>query len=172
MDDPRAGPDERPPKAVEIVVRQGRAEDLEPAFELWRRVEAARRRAPPPPISASRVRGYARRAGAFLVVADSARDGLVGMALVTPPEPRPSEEVAALQMVFVDPERWGEGVGGRLVAAALAEARARGFGRARLWAHADDERARRLYEGRGFGRSGPRVAGESGEPIVPYERPL
>jgi hypothetical protein len=66
-------------------------------------------------------------------------------------------------MVFVAPERWGEGIGCKLVAAALAEAKTRGFERAQRWAHADDERACRLYEGRGFGRTGPRVAGESGE---------
>ena len=67
-----------------------------------------------------RVRGYARRKGAFLLVADAAGE-VVGMA---------------------------------------------------LWTPANDERVGRLYEGRGFGRTGTRLAGESGEPIVLYERPL
>ena len=93
------------------------------------------------------------------------------MALVTPASSRPAE-VAFVQMVFVAPERWGKGIGCRLVAAVLGEAKARGFERAQLWAHAEDERARRLYEGRGFGRTGFRKAGDSGEPIVLYERPL
>jgi len=170
MDDSRARPDEQPPISGRIVVRRGRAEDLEPAFALWWRAEGARRHGPPPSVSVERVRGYARRTGAFLLVADSAGE-VVGMALVMPASSRPLE-VAVVQMVFVAPERWGGGIGGRLVAAALAEARTRGFERAQLWTHADDERVRRLYEGHGFGRSWPRVIGESGEPIVLYERPL
>ncbi|MBA3615912.1 MAG: GNAT family N-acetyltransferase [Rubrobacteraceae bacterium] len=93
------------------------------------------------------------------------------MALVTPASSRPTV-VAVVQMVFVAPERWGEGIGGRLDGAAIAEARTRGFEQAKLWTHADDERVRRLYEGRSFGRAGSRVVGESGEPIVLYERPL
>ena len=107
----------------------------------------------------------------FLLVAESTGE-VAGMALVTPATSRPPE-VAVVQMVFVASERWGEGIGGRLVdTTGLAEARVRGFERALLWTHDDDERVRRLTEGRGFGRTGPQVAGESGEPIVSYERPL
>ena len=170
MDAPRARPDEQHAIAGGIVVRRGQAEDLEPAFALWWRAENTRRHGPPPPTSVERVRGYARRKGAFLLVAEAAGE-VVGMALVTPASSSPSE-VAVVQMVFVAPERWGEGIGGELLAAALAEARTRGFERVKLWTHADDERVRRLYEGCGFGRTGPRLAGESGEPIVLYERPL
>jgi GNAT superfamily N-acetyltransferase len=53
------------------------------------------------------------------------------MALVTPASSSPSE-VAVVQMVFVAPERCGEGIGGELLAAALAEARTRGFERVKL----------------------------------------
>jgi len=70
-------------------------------------------------------------------------------------------------MVFVAPERWG--VGGRLVDALLAEAR--GYDRAQLWTQADNPGARRLYEGRGFRRSG-REKDELGERILHYERTL
>ena len=170
MEDPRARPDEQAPMASGTFVRRGHAKDLEPAFAVWWRAESARRHGPPPSPSVERVRGYARRTGAFLLVADSAGE-VVGMALVTPASSRPAE-VAVVQMVFVAPERWGEGIGGKLVDAALAEARTRGFERAQLWTHADDERARRLYEGHGFGRTGARMAGESGGPIVLYELPL
>ncbi len=170
MEDCRARLDEHPPMAARVVVRRGHAEDFDPAFALWWRAESARRHGPPPAVSVERVRGYARRAGAFLLVADSAGE-IVGMALVTPASSRPTE-VAVVQMVFVAPERWSEGIGGKLLAASLAEARTRGFEQVKLWTHADDERVRRLYEGRGFRRTGPRVAGESGEPIVLYERPL
>ncbi len=170
MDASRARPDEQHAMAGGIVVRRGRAEDLEPAFTLWWRAESTRRHGPPPSISVERVRGYARRKGAFLLVADAVGE-VVSMALVTPASSRPSE-VAVVQMVFVAPERWGKGIGRKLLGAALAEARTRGFERVKLWTHADDERVRRLYEGHGFGRTGARLAGESGEPIVHYERPL
>ena len=159
MEDSRARPDERPTIAARVEVRHGHAKDFDPAFALWRRAESARRGGPPPSVSVERVLGYARRTRAFLQVADSAGE-LVGMALVTPASSRPAE-VAVVQMVFVAPKRWGESIGDKLVAAALGEAKTRGF-----------ERARRLYEGRGFGRTGPRVAGESGEPVVLYERTL
>jgi GNAT superfamily N-acetyltransferase len=170
MEDSRARPAERPPIAARVEVRRGHAKDFDPAFALWRRAESARRKGPPPSVVVERVLGYARRSGAFLQVADSGGE-VVGMALVTPASSRPAE-VAFVQMVFVAPERWGEGIGGRLVAAVLGEAKARGFERAQLWVQAEDERTRRLYEGRGFGRTGFRKAGDSGEPIVLYERPL
>ena len=171
MDAPRARTDEQHAMAAGgIVVRRGQAEDLEPAFTLWWRAESARRNGPPPPVSVKRVRAYARRRGAFLLVADAAGE-VVCMTLVTPASSLPSE-VAVVQMVFVSSERWSEGIGGKLLAAALAEARRCGFERVKLWTHADDERVRRLYEGHGFGRTGALLAGESGSPIVLYERPL
>jgi GNAT superfamily N-acetyltransferase len=156
--------------AARVVVRHGHAEDFALAFALWWRAESARRYGPPPSVSVKRVLGYARRTGAFLQVADLAGE-LVGMSLITPASSRPAE-VAVVQIVFVAPERWGEGIGSKLVAAALGEAKTRGFKRAELWAHADDERARRLYERHGFARTEFRKAGDSGEPIVLYERPL
>src|SRR5215203_7504886 len=105
MNDPRARPDEQPPMADETAVRSGHAGDLEPAFALWWRAESTRRHGPPPSISVERVRAYARRKGAFLLVADAVGE-VVGMAFVTPASSRPSE-VAVVQMVFVAPERWG-----------------------------------------------------------------
>ena len=151
-----------------IFVRRGQAEDLEPAFTLWWRAESTRRHGSPPSVSVERVRGYARRKGAFLLVADAAGE-VVGMALVTPASSRPSE-VAVVQMVFVAPERWGAGLGGELVEAVLSEARSRGYGRAQLWTHADNTRAQRLYENRGFHRTGREKRDDLGETIVHYER--
>lgn len=154
-----------------MVVRRGGAEDIESAFAVWRAAESARRGEPPPRVSEERVRGYARRAGASLYVADDGAGGVVGMALLTPATSRPAA-VSVLQMVFVAPERWDEGIGGRLVEAALAEAKSRGFERAGLWTRAADERVRRLYVRRGFRRSGRQQTGESGDRIVHYDRPL
>ena len=41
--------------------------------------------------------------------------------------------------------------------------------RAQLWTHAGNERAQRLYERRGFGRSGREKLDDAGETIVHYE---
>ena len=155
-----------------VVIREGLAEDLETAFAVWRAAETMRRGSLPiQPVTEERVRAYARRSGAFLIVADDEISGVVGMALGTPATSCPAG-LCILQMVFVAPGHWGEGIGGRLVDAAVAQARSRGFGRAKLWTHAANSRARRLYEGHGFVDSGCQEIGELGEPIIQYERTL
>ena len=139
---------------------------------MWRAAETARRGGLPiQPVTEERVRAYARRSGVFLIIADDEISGVVGMALGTPATSCPAG-LCILQMVFVAPGHWGEGIGGRLVDAAVAQARSRGYGRAQLWTHAADSRARRLYEGHGFVDSGRQEIGELGEPIVQYERAL
>lgn len=57
-----------------------------------------------------------------------------------------------------------------MVEAVLSEARSRGYGRAQLWTHADNTRAQRLYENRGFRRTGREKQDDLGETIVHYER--
>jgi GNAT superfamily N-acetyltransferase len=74
-------------------------------------------------------------------------------------------------MVFVAPDRWGGGLGGRLVDALLEEVRARGYERAQLWTQTDNARARRLYQRRGFRPSGSEKD-EFEERIVHYQRDL
>jgi GNAT superfamily N-acetyltransferase len=83
----------------------------------------------------------------------------------------PIEGLCHVSMVFVAPERWGEGLGGRLVDALLEEVSGRGYDRAQLWTQNDNARARRLYEHRGFRPSG-REKDELGERIVHFERAL
>ena len=156
----------------DVVIRQGEPEDFGPAFAVWRAAETARRGDDRPigPVTEERVRGYRRRQGAFLFVADLA-GSIVGMSLATPATSRP-RELCVVQMVFVLPERWGRGIGGRLLDATLAEARSRGYERALLSAHAADPRATSLYAGRGFARSEGLEVGELGEPMARYERLL
>ena len=74
--------------------------------------------------------------------------------------------------LFVAPDRWEEGFGGELVDAVLAEARSRGYGRAQLWTNARNARAHRLYERRGFRRTGREGRDDFGETIVHYARGL
>jgi GNAT superfamily N-acetyltransferase len=75
-------------------------------------------------------------------------------------------------MVFVAPNRWGEGIGRPIVEALLAGARSRGYDRAQPWTHVENAWAQRLYEGYGFRPTGGRKDSELGEPIMHYERPL
>lgn len=165
---------------IEVTIRRGGPQDVEPAIAVWRSANTARRGGrQPPPEQEARTRGHVGTPGAFLLVAEAAGeapDEIVGMALgvqgladdgAGPPIPG----LCHVSMVFVAPERWGRGVGGRLVDALLAEARARGYDRAQLWTQADNPGAQRLYEGRGFRRSG-REKDELGERIVHYERTL
>jgi len=58
--------------------------------------------------------------------------------------------LAHFRQLFVAPAHWGTGLARRLHAAAIDEARARGFGSMRLFTPADQERARRFYEREGW----------------------
>lgn len=71
-----------------------------------------------------------------------------------------------LEALFVVPERWGEGVAGRLHDAALDRIAAGGCTPAQLDVMADNARARRFYERRGWVPDGR--AADS--PFPPYPR--
>jgi GNAT superfamily N-acetyltransferase len=62
--------------------------------------------------------------------------------------------------LFVLPERWGEGIGGAILDAVLAEAKRRHYSRIHLWTHEDNERSHRLYRSRGFSPTGRTADGE------------
>jgi ribosomal protein S18 acetylase RimI-like enzyme len=122
------------------------------------------------------VRGSVGKPDAFMVIAEEAGE-VVGMAVgmqgldadgAGPPIPG----YCHITAVFVAPDRWGNGIGGRTVDAVLAEARARNYDYVRLWTHADNERAQRLYEHRGFRRTSREHIDDDGERIVQYGREL
>jgi ribosomal protein S18 acetylase RimI-like enzyme len=158
------------------AIRPTEPGDVEPAIAVWRAANTARRGGRP--VSAfeeRRVRGAVAKPDAFLLVADDR--GVVGVGLgvqgladdgAGPPIPG----LCHVAMVFVAPDRWGRGIGGRLVDALLAAARARGYCHVQLWTDADNTRAQRLYEARGFGPSGRRKSDDEGEEIVHYVRAL
>jgi ribosomal protein S18 acetylase RimI-like enzyme len=86
-------------------------------------------------------------------------------------------ELCHIAMIFVAPERWGEGIGGRVLGGrvldgVLEEARSRGYERAQLWTHADNARAQGLYEKYGFRCTGREKGDDLGEWNVHYERTL
>jgi len=162
---------------VATAVRLGGPADFELTLALWRASNEARRDGRPvPQAQEKRLRAALGDPRSFLFVVDR-EGGLSGMAvgmqgLADDGAGPPVDGLCHVGAVFVAPERWGEGLGGRLVDAVLSEARSRGYARAQLWTHADNERAQRLYEGRGFGRSGREKADDTGETIVHYERRL
>ncbi len=160
----------------DAVIRHGGPADVEPAVAVWLAANSARREGLPPlPEQEARARGHVSNPGAFLLVADDAGE-VVGMALGVQGLSNdgagpPVKGLCHVSMVFVAPDYWGRGIGGRLVDALLKEARSRDYDRAQLWTHSDNARARRLYEGRGFRASG-REEEEFGDLIVHLQRAL
>jgi len=162
---------------TEVVLRRGRVADVELAVAVWRAAEVARRSGRPVRAEhEQRVRNYTRKPDAFLLLAEDASE-VLGMGLgmqglagdgAGPPVP----ELCHIAMIFVAPERWGEGIGGRVLGGVLDEARSRGYERAQLWTHAYNARAQRLYEGHGFRRTGREKVDDLGQWIVHYERAL
>jgi GNAT superfamily N-acetyltransferase len=65
-----------------------------------------------------------------------------------------------LNLLFVLPERWGEGIGGAILDAALAEGKRRNYSRIHLWTDEGNERSQRLYRSRGFSPTGRTEHGE------------
>jgi len=90
----------------------------------------------------------------FLVAEDgeSTGDGsaVVGFALALPADDDPG--VFALGRIYVDPDRWGEGVGSRLLDRVESHVRARDGSRLRLGVMAENEHAVGFYESQGFER--------------------
>ena len=162
---------------TDVLVRRADPSDIEPAVAVWRAASTARHGGRPVAVEReTRLRRSAHQPDAFLLIADAAGQ-VVGMGLgmqgladdgAGPPVPG----LCFISMIAVAPDRWGEGLGGRVVDAMLTEARARGYVRAYLWTRADNVRAHRLYERRGFRRSGREREDDLGESIVHYEGAL
>ena len=160
-----------------VTMRRANAADIGPALAVWRAASTARRggRLAPMEHEAS-VRESVQRPGRLLLVADDAGH-VVGMGLAMQSRGDdgagpPVTGLCFISLIYVVPERWGEGVGTGIVEAVLIEARASGFSRALLWTHADNERARRLYAGCGFQHTGRKQVDGQGALIVEYERAL
>ncbi|MDP9356777.1 MAG: GNAT family N-acetyltransferase [Chloroflexota bacterium] len=155
-----------------VVVRGAGDADRTAALAVWRAASTARRGWVPLPEREAQMRRNVSKPDACLVVAT---EGVVavGMALAMPSRANdgagpPVPGVCYIDMVAVLPDRWGQGIGGQLVDALLSEARARGYDRAQLWTHATNRRAQRLYESRGFQRTGRERGAADGEQSVQY----
>lgn len=80
-----------------------------------------------------------------------------------------------IRAIYVDPSRWGTGVGRHLMIAGCAHLRAQGHRTAFLWVLSGNVRARRFYERAGWHWDGAErtdVIGESSVEEVRYRRSL
>jgi GNAT superfamily N-acetyltransferase len=159
-----------------VVVRAADSVDHEAAIAVWAASDAARRQGPPAPGVADKLRDRFTQADVWLLVADD--DGVV--VGVTQGGPAREDEGTGpvipgrchLSLVFVAPDRWGEGIGGRLVDAALDQARSTGYSRMQLYTHESNRRAQALYTSRGFRHDGLVKDDDFGERIGRWSRAI
>jgi GNAT superfamily N-acetyltransferase len=77
-----------------------------------------------------------------------------------------------LDLLFVVPERWGEGIGGTLLDAVLDDAARRGYSRIQLWTHDNNDRAHGLYRSRGFAPAPDSHLGNEGVQVREWARDI
>jgi ribosomal protein S18 acetylase RimI-like enzyme len=143
------------------------------ALRVWR----AARAATGVPASAARVGRVEEKLlddAAYLLV--GCEGPVIAMALAEPYREQHGTgpvrpDAGHVSMVFVDPEHWGRGVGGRLLDALHEGMRARGWRTSSVWTRSNNDRARRLYAGRNYQRTAD-VKYLVADEIVRYERHL
>jgi GNAT superfamily N-acetyltransferase len=138
------------------LIRLGDAADIPAAVSIFEQSSLAYHHGAWPNRAASvaRLRANLLDAATWFLLAQ-AGPTLVGLAAAKPL--RDQDGAGALipggwflGYLYVVSERWGQGLGGALLDAVLAEARRRGGTRLHLWTGAANTRAQRLYRSRGF----------------------
>jgi GNAT superfamily N-acetyltransferase len=81
---------------------------------------------------------------------------ICGFATTAPARDRDAADGGELWALYVDPERWGRGIGAALLAAARARLLDLGFRHAVLWVMAGNARAERFYRSDGWAPDGLR----------------
>jgi ribosomal protein S18 acetylase RimI-like enzyme len=151
-------------------LRLGNLGDIDGAARVWARATAKRDRlteTAPPDLARDVVLDSVRAERSTLVVAV---DGELVIGFATA-EPTESPGVASVRYVGVDPDHWGVGVGGMVMARMAHELASSGFESAELLVYADNIPARRLYERMGWNwdEREPSVHPRSGRPEVRYQ---
>ncbi|WP_255148935.1 GNAT family N-acetyltransferase [Halorarius halobius] len=96
-----------------------------------------------------------------------AGDPVVGYAIC-----RRGDDSLHLAAIYVDPDRWGEGVGSRLLDRVEREGRASGTDRVDLVVLAENDVGRGFYEARGYEQVGERDDTVDDARELVYEKPL
>ncbi len=131
-----------------VEIRTAREED-EAALRALEVDTWSTRSSPAPPPDPGRP--VIERWGAANVLVAADGDAVVGSLFLAPWLPlESSRHVLEIRGLAVDPARQGEGIGGRLLDAAIARARAEGRRRLLLRVLSTNAGARRLYERHGF----------------------
>jgi GNAT superfamily N-acetyltransferase len=130
----------------------------------------------PAPARVARVEAKLADSAALMVIG-SDRSTVLAMALAEPGRQDFGAgwivpDVGHISMVFVAPDRWGERVGTELMNALHHQMLAHGWDTASLWTRTSNQRARRLYGGRGYHATDDVSALETGDDIVRYEMRL
>ena len=138
---------------MSIRIRPGDAADVDAAVDVFERSNSARRGGvwPHRPASVARVRGKLRNSDSWLLLAI---DGGEPVAMASAEASRVRAGGCFLSYLFVAPERWGEGIGGLILDAVLAEAKRRRHSYIHLWTADYNPRSHRLYRSRGFAPTG------------------
>lgn len=121
---------------------------------------------------AERRRAYLTQAGDSVVDLVAERDGqVVGWACHGPyRDGEVRTEDAELYAIYVDPGRYGDGIGQALLQESLRSCTAAGHTRVLLWVLKDNARARRFYERAGFRADGAEEPFEVDGVAVPEVR--
>lgn len=145
---------------MDVDVREATEADLDRIREI---AEAAWARAHEPIVGADAVAAFLEehydRASfepylgadrALLAVAEDADGEVVGFISMSPDDDSPGR--FNLGRIYVDPDRWGEGVGGCLLAHGESAVAERGGERVQLGVMAENDRAVGFYESAGYER--------------------
>lgn len=128
-----------------LGVRLGNPGDIDGAARVWARATAFRDgKAEVPSVEDARpvlLDSLRKERSTFVVAVDES--AIVGFATA---EPTANADAAEVRYVGVDPDHWGSGVGGAVMARLADELAAGGFLSAQLLVYADNDAARRLYE--------------------------
>jgi GNAT superfamily N-acetyltransferase len=160
-----------------VEVRLGGPEDVEAAVSVYERSNLARRRGiwPARATRLEHVTTNLRDTASWFLLAQEGGEA-IAMASVLPfRADRGAGAIvtgtAFLDLIYVLPDYWGQGIGKAVLDEIIAEAARRGSRRIYLWTHErDNERAQRLYQGRGFSRTGTTGEDGAGEPVAEWLR--
>ncbi|WP_203908398.1 GNAT family N-acetyltransferase [Rhizocola hellebori] len=136
--------------------------EIEAALRVWQRANTARGKTPTEPRIA-RVREKLADPEALIMVARK-ENAVVAMALAEPGWE--AADLCHLSMLFVDPDRWGTGIGRQLLDAVVEAAALQGRPRVQVWTGSANHRAKNLYLSAGFAPTGEVKRLAEGEEIL------